>query len=222
VIGWLTCSRADVPSGDGWLSASERTTLAGLRSRGRASDWRLGRWAAKTALMAWDGWAAGDIEVLASPGGAPEVLLAGLAAPVSISLSHRGGRALAVVADPDTGVGCDLELTEPRSAAFVRTWLAPSERAEVEAASGAERRALVNLLWTAKEAATKLRSEGLRLDPRDAVIELDSHPMPNGEWRPLDVRWLDQEVSVPGWWRQEPGWVLACVTDPATPAPVAL
>ena len=49
-------------------------------------------------------------------------------APVSVSLSHRAGRALAVVAHAPAVVGCDLERVEPRSGAFVREWLAPAEQ----------------------------------------------------------------------------------------------
>lgn len=222
VTGWLTRSRADVPAGNGWLSARERATLAGLRSRRRASDWRLGRWAAKAALCAWNGSAPAEVEIVSSEGGAPEALVGGRPAPTSLSLSHRGGRALAVVADVGVAVGCDLELTEPRSGAFVRTWFAPAERASLESAGEAERAAFANLIWTAKEAATKLRREGLRLDPRHAVVELEWQPPADGEWRPLSVHWDREMVTALGWWRQEPGWVFACVSEPPTPVPAAL
>ncbi|MGZ5388059.1 MAG: 4'-phosphopantetheinyl transferase family protein, partial [Solirubrobacterales bacterium] len=163
-IGWLTRSLADVPEGDDWLGPRERAVLDGLRMEKRRSDWRLGRWAAKEALAAWSGAALSEMEVLAADDGAPEAFVRGERADAALSLSHRRGRALAVVADGGVAIGCDLEVIEPRSGAFVRTWLAPAERESVLAAgeAGGARRA--NLLWAAKEAAAKARREGLRLD----------------------------------------------------------
>ena len=79
---------------------------------------------------------ASRIEILAAADGAPEAWLDGERAPVSVSLSHRGGRALAAVAAAPAVVGCDLELVEPRSGAFVREWLAPAEQALVAALDG--------------------------------------------------------------------------------------
>ena len=105
--------------------------------------------------------------------GAPEAWLDGRRCPVSISLSHRAGRALAAVARrADAVMGCDLELIEPRSGAFVREWLAPAEQRLVGDRDGRERALLANLIWTAKEAAAKVRREGLRLDVRHAVVTL--------------------------------------------------
>ena len=70
-----------------------------------------------------------------------------------------------MVADPGLSLGCDLELVEPRSGAFVRTWLARGRAGERQAAAAEPGRPrLANLIWTAKEAAAKARGEGLRLD----------------------------------------------------------
>jgi 4'-phosphopantetheinyl transferase len=218
--GWLTRSLADVPAGDEWLSARERSTLADLHPLRRA-DWRLGRWAAKAAVRAWAGERV-PVEVVASAGGAPEALIAGKRGKAAISLSHRGGRALATVADPELHLGCDLELVEPRSEAFVRTWLAPAERASVSGAAGPWRPQLVNLIWSAKEAAAKARGEGLRLDPGHAVAELEWEPATDGRWRPLGVCWEREQLAVHGWWRQEPGWVFALVSGMPTAAPTPL
>ena len=78
-----------------------------------------------------------------------------------------------MVGEADTALGCDLELIEPRSRAFVNDWLAPAERALVAAAGAGRRDLVANLLWTGKEAAAKVRREGLRLDVRDAVVAPD-------------------------------------------------
>jgi 4'-phosphopantetheinyl transferase len=219
--GWLTRSLADVPAGDDWLSARERAALAELRSRKRSADWRLGRWAAKAALSAWLGSPPGEVEVLAAADGAPQALVGDRPASAALSLSHREGRALAVVADPGLAIGCDLEAVEPRSGAFVRTWLAPAERASLESTDEADRARHANLIWTAKEAAAKTRREGLRLDVREAVVDVETEP-PAGEWRGLTVRWDREGITCRGWWREEPGWVLAFVSEPASPAPVPL
>jgi 4'-phosphopantetheinyl transferase len=219
--GWLTRSLADVPAGDGWLSARERAALAILLAKRRRADWRLGRWAAKAALAEWSGAKLDELEVVASADGAPEALVGAEPAPVALSLSHRGGRALAVVGDPALGIGCDVELVEPRTGAFIRTWLAPAERARLESGGEAGRARHANLIWSAKEAAAKVRREGLRLDVGRAVVEWE--PAANdGEWRPLRVRWEREGTTAHGWWRSEPGWVFTVVSEQRTPAPVAL
>src|SRR5215472_5275 len=95
--GWLSQRQADVPAGDDWLGDSERLVLASLRDARRRADWRLGRWTAKRALGAWLGMAPARFEVLRATDGAPEAWLDGQHSGVSVSLSHRAGRALAVV-----------------------------------------------------------------------------------------------------------------------------
>jgi phosphopantetheinyl transferase len=182
----------------------------------------LGRWAAKAALAARSGGSIGEVEIIASHGGSPEAFVDGERAGAALSLSHRNGRALAVVADVGVAIGCDLEAVEPRSGAFLRTWLAPAERTDVLAAGRTGGARLANLLWTAKEAAAKVRGEGLRLDVRQAIVSLEWDPSSHGEWRPLGVGWDREAVTARGWWREEPGWVFAYVSEPPTPAPVHL
>ena len=206
---WLSRSLADVPPDDGWLGARERSVLDGLKVEKRRVDWRLGRFTAKAAAAAWLGVPAGEVEILAAPDGAPDAWVGGELAPVSVSLTHRAGRAAAVVADAYCAVGCDLELVEPRSDPFVREWFAPWEQ-EVVFAGGERRDLLANLLWSAKEAAVKARREGLRLDPRHAVVDLGNGSSP---WRPLSVTWDNEPWSVDGWWREDGGFVFAVVAE---------
>lgn len=217
-IGWLTRELADVPSHDHWLSEPEREVLAGLRTSKRRADWRLGRWAGKAAIAAWRGCTPEAITIAAADDGAPEVRIDGHGAGVSVSLSHRGGRALAVVADPPTVVGCDLEAIEPRSPAFLREWLGSAERELVGSESGRDQEVAANLVWTAKEAASKARRGGLRLNVRQATVELDDLGRCRGAWRPLRVRWQKDEVDL-GWWRADPEWVMALVSDPGAEEP---
>jgi 4'-phosphopantetheinyl transferase len=215
--GWLTSSLAEVPAADAWLADGERRALAALRVEKRRADWRLGRWAAKAAVGAWLAVPAARIEIVAAADGAPEAWLDGVRVPVSVSLSHRGGRALAAVTAAPGVIGCDLELVEPRSGAFVREWLAPEEQRLVATSAADARDGVANLVWTAKEAAAKLRREGLRLDIRRAVVDVPDVAGRSGEWRSLTVDWGGARSA--GWWRSEPGWVMTIMGDPPPDAP---
>jgi 4'-phosphopantetheinyl transferase len=209
---WLTRSLADVPPGDGWLGVAERTALSRLRIEKRRSDWRLGRCAAKAATAAFLGVDPGRVEIIAAPSGAPVAQLDGARAEVELSLSHRAGRALAVIAPLGAAVGCDLELVEPRSDAFLDQWLAPSEQALVARAPARERPLVANLIWSAKEAAAKARGEGLRLAVRDAEVSFSEAAHGFADWCSLHVDWGDaQPASDDGWFRREPGWVITVV-----------
>lgn len=214
---WLMRCRTDVPAGDGWLGPTERRVLAGLRIAPRRDAWRLGRWTAKTAAGAFLGLPRECIEIIAAPDGAPEVWVSGERAAVSLSLSHRAGRALAVVAAAPAVVGCDLEVVEPRSGAFVREWLSAPEQALVAGLAGSARDRTVNGVWTAKEAVAKVWREGLRLDVRRVVVE---PPAPGRGWRALRVEWDGRSTS--GWWREEPGWVMTVAGEPAPAQPRSL
>jgi 4'-phosphopantetheinyl transferase len=217
MTGWLTRSLADVPAGDAWLGPGERVALARLVIEKRRADWRLGRYAAKTAVGTYLGVDPARVEILATPGGAPVARLDGARADVELSLSHRAGRALAVLAPSGTRVGCDLELVEARSTAFVEQWLAAAEQAFLRRARTGDRAWLANLMWSAKEAATKARGEGLRLDVRHAQVTFGVMAGADG-WRRLHVDWGDDAPDDDGWFRREPSWVIAVVGgDPETP-----
>ncbi len=219
--GWLSQRAADVPAGDGWLGVQEREVLGRLRLERRRADWRLGRWTAKTAVGAWLSLAPARVQILARADGAPEAWLDGQPAPVSVSISHRSGRALAAVADAPAIAGCDLELIEVRSEAFIREWLTPVEQQLVWARDVAGRPLLANLMWTAKEAAAKVRHDGLRLDLRRASVSADEEDT-GLEWRPVRVDWHDGSGATSGWSRAEPGWVMVIAGEPPPARPRAL
>ena len=68
---------------------------------------------------------------------------------------------------------------------------------------------LANLLWSAKEASTKARGEGLRLAVRSAEVVLDESPAGEEGWVPLRVDWgADRDY---GWFRREGEWVMTVV-----------
>jgi 4'-phosphopantetheinyl transferase len=212
-IFWLEADRSKVPDHDSWLGPGERDVLRGFRIPKRREDWRLGRWTAKRALAGtpWlseltsrAGAAAGRtnrsgvydagqfaslsrVEIRAAEDGAPEAALDGVELPVSLSLSHSEGRALAAVAAEELAIGCDIELVESRSSEFVHDYFTPAERAAIDAA-GPDRRALAaTLMWSAKESALKALRVGLRFDTRSVEVR----PCRGAE----DRGWLALEAS---------------------------
>ena len=175
-VYWLELRQADVPDGNDWLSAGELARLDAMRFPKRRADWRLGRWTAKRALSAYLK-ASGDLpppladmEVRAAASGAPEAFLAAKPAGVIISLSHRNGTALCTITPSAAQLGCDLELIEPRSEAFVADYFTGAEQALVAQSPAADRPQLLALLWSAKESALKALHEGLRLDTRSVTV----------------------------------------------------
>jgi 4'-phosphopantetheinyl transferase len=225
-VAWLEQAAADVPATDDWLAPAERARLAELRAPTRRADWRLGRWTAKRAVAArlasgGSAPAAAAVEVRAAPDGAPEVLVGGHPAPLAVSLSHRAGLAVCMVAPAGAALGCDLELVEPRSDAFVADYLTTPERAAVQAAAAADRPLLVALLWSAKESALKALRTGLRLDTRWVAVDPPA-PAGHGRWRPLTVRHPATGRVFHGWWRHDGGRVLTMVAapPPASPQPL--
>lgn len=216
--GWLSRCSAEVPANDDWLGPAERCVLATLRTERRRDDWRLGRFGAKAAVGAWLSVPTEGIEILAADDGAPEAWIGHERAAVSLSISHSAGRSLVVVASAPNVVGCDLEVVEPRSGAFVREWLTPPEHGLLAAYGEDHRARLANLMWTGKEAAAKALRQGLRLDVRGAVVAPADAGGTEGVWRALRVDWQDGAGTMTGWWRIEHRWVMAVVGRPA-PAP---
>lgn len=215
-------TEADVPAENEWLSARELSSLCSMRFAKRRNDWRLGRWTAKRALAAClnlpsDLSALANTEIIAAPSGAPEVFLFRRTSHVTISLSHRAGRAMCGVALSGDRIGCDLEMIEPRSDAFTADYFTASEQALVERTPTQEWPLLVTLLWSAKESALKALHTGLRLNttcldvqfveeflpPAGQLRPLPFAPGQAGHpdgWRPLLVRYSGGEILC-GWWR---------------------
>lgn len=223
-VHWLECVATEVPADDRWLSPEELRVQRGLLVPKRRSDWRLGRWTAKQAVAAHlhlpnNPPSLSHIEVRAAPSGAPEVLLSHLPAALCISIAHSGGLAACAVARPGLALGCDVELIEPRSEAFVADYFVDSERALIAASSAADQPWVATLLWSAKESALKALQEGLRLDTRSVEARLGVGSAIE-EWRPLTVSAGDRIFS--GWWRRDDKFVRAVVANPAPAAPRTL
>lgn len=228
------CGLGEVGADDAWLSTVEAERLASLRFEKRRSETRMGRWTAKCAVgrflgLPVDDWIAGRsnglgrIGIRNAPGGAPEAFVDDEPAGVSISMTDRADWAVCVVAgDPTMSVGCDLELVEQRSAAFVTDWFTAPEREMIATADPSEHDLLANLVWSAKESALKALGTGLRRDTRSVEVRLGS--IVSEGWCSLEVRSLDADddgATFPGWWRRFGGFVLTCAADAPLDPPTA-
>jgi 4'-phosphopantetheinyl transferase len=224
-VYWFEQSIADIPAEDDWLSEREQLHLSGFRILKRRDDWRLGRWTAKLALALFFEVPAhppllAKIEVVPAASGAPEVLFSNVPAPVTISLTHSSCRAACLLAAPGIDLGCDLELIEPRSDAFIRDYFTDEEQRFIQCAGENERSQLATLLWSAKESALKALHEGLRMNTRTLAVHVGEMARVIDGWRALEVR--NQERLFRGWWRESDGMVQTMVADPLPNPPVLL
>jgi 4'-phosphopantetheinyl transferase len=174
-VRWFEQSQAEVPAHQRWLSAWETLHVERLRIPKRRSDWLLGRWTAKRALAESLGWISvpetlSRIEVWPALSGAPQPFVDGSPPSLSMSLSHAGGRAACAVGPVDVAVGCDLEVVEPRSDAFVADYFTGEEQAALREISDDQRTERITAIWSAKESALKAMQVGLRVDTRSLAI----------------------------------------------------
>ena len=225
-VYWLEQSEADVPAENNWLSENEAVRLNGMRFAKRRADWRLGRWTAKRALsVCMDVPAHPQVfkkmDIRAASSGAPEVFFANRPAAVTISLSHRDGVAACAVAKSGVEIGCDLEMVEPRSDAFVADYFTIEEQALVARASAEDRPRLLALLWSAKESALKALHEGLRLDTRCVVVNPFDGSFDLNGWSPLHVRYT-AGVLFHGWWHLADNILRTVVASPRPDSPTPL
>ncbi len=222
---WVYQSEADLPPSEGWLSAFEAERARGMRFAKRRNDFLVGRWAAKTALARHLGRtpeerALAELEVRNARGGAPEAFVAGRPAGVAISLTDRAGWAVCALGPPDLSIGCDLELVEPRSDAFVADFLTRAERDAVRSAgSAAQRHELASLLWCAKESALKVLRTGLRRDTRSVEVTFPGAPVAG--WSRLSIQ-TEEGAHIAGWWRRFGVFLLCVSANREIPAPEAL
>jgi 4'-phosphopantetheinyl transferase len=208
---WLQKTICEVPSDNNdWLSANEQDYLHSLRVTNRSQDWRLGRWAAKSAVasyLRWDWNRINEIEILSATSGAPEAHLPCGDAP-TISISHRGGIAMCSVGPKDSVLGCDLELIETRSDTFMRDYFTEGEFALVQQLSAAARSLFANLIWSAKESTLKALHEGLRIPTNQLEVyfpffngncqEIEIESAARQQWQLLLIGYQSRQFV--GWW----------------------
>jgi 4'-phosphopantetheinyl transferase len=225
VTWWLARGEEQLPAMGEWLNAAERARADGLRYTKRRTDFLLGRWTLKLAVarvLHWpdDAASLARIESRPAPGGAPLLYIDGQPADYGVSLTDRAGGAVCLVTAPAAAVGCDLEIVEPRSGAFVRDYLTQAERRLV-AAAGPARDKAANLVWSAKESALKVLGTGLRRDTRSVEVTVTELGPPEYTWSPLQVRTAEGAVFG-GWWRQSGVFLVTACWPGGGPPPAAL
>jgi len=227
---WHSAGEHELPPDPAWLAPCERQLAATLRFTKRRNDYLLGRFVGKTAVAR----ALGLGEELASlerievrnqrtgpERGAPEVYVEGAPAPVEISITDRAGWGICTLGPPGLRVGCDLELVEARSDAFVADYLTAFEQEFVAAGQGEEsRRVRANVVWSAKESVLKVLRTGLRRDTRSVEIRISDGPDSHG-WRPLNANSVEGRAFA-GWWRREGAFLLTVAFEGPTSPPRAL
>jgi 4'-phosphopantetheinyl transferase len=215
-LRWLARAEHDVPGGDGWLSAAEAAASASMRFTKKRREFQVSRWAAKQAMAMLPGMARRAIdpallEVRHHPSGAPEAWFDGRPLPVGISLTDRAGWAVCLLGLAPGDVGCDLEIVEPRSAAFVRDFFTMRERRYI---GDSDLRA--NLVWSAKESALKVLRTGLRRDTRTVEVTVREG---GSAWSELIVR-VDEAGTLEGWWARYGDFLLTVATAIPAPPPI--
>lgn len=153
-----------------------------------------------------------SIEIRPAPSGAPQAYLRGALLPLAISISHRDGRAACAISETSRAIGCDLELIEPRTDAFITDYFTDSEQALIHRVPADQLFAAVAILWSAKESALKALGEGLRMDTRSVVVaqySLDTietvcltASSPADAWHELNVLCTATRENFTGAWQQ--------------------
>jgi 4'-phosphopantetheinyl transferase len=226
---WFEQCYDDVPHTDDWLSEAELACFSRLRIAKRRADWRLGRWTAKRGFaqvldLPFSHSALSSITITATASGAPTVTIACRLQPVTISVSHRNGRAVCALALGSIALGCDIEVVEAKSAAFVADYFTSEEQDLIARSTQDLHPLLASLLWSAKESALKALQVGLRADTRSVAVDtyaLEGRLSSNYEWHNLTVRSADAG-EFHGWWRREDNVLHTVVAQPRPRRPIDL
>ncbi len=141
---------------------------------------------------------------------------------------------------PGTMLGCDLELVEPRSDAFLADYFTADEQALVALAPAVERDKVVNLLWSAKESALKALGVGTAPGFPQRECSLGRRLLVNQVIDPIASQaCLSRQLRAPmagmryrcdytgghvfqGWWQQTESLLRTTVAYPAPEQPVPL
>lgn len=226
---WLASGEHEVPEDPSWMTAREAARAAGMRFTKRRSEYLLRRWVGKRAVALTTGTptdvsSLARIEVANHASGAPFVLVDGSPAGLEVSLTDRAGWAVALVGDDLRGVGCDLEIVEPRSTGFVTDFLTPAEQNYLDGlTTDDDRHEAANLLWSAKESALKVLKTGLRRDTRSVEVTVvppgaEGAPPPWGRLRITTAEGL----GFSGWWMRAGEFVFTVAASSPSRPPEAL
>ena len=224
---WFSQGEPHLPHGLAWLSPAERVHHDRMRYSKRRVEFLVARWTAKQAVVHAQGRHPGEVrwdrvEIGHAPDGAPVPHVDGQPWDRRLSMTDRAGWAVTVVSPDQTEVGCDLELVEARSPAFVADWFTPHEQRFVAGATDDDARFLrANLVWSAKESALKVLRTGLRRDTRSVEVRCEAdRGGDGGRWSPLTVTAVEG-ATFPGWWCRLGDFVLTFAAAAAMSEPVA-
>jgi phosphopantetheinyl transferase (holo-ACP synthase) len=168
-----------------YLGEEERDEYFALTPKAQR-DWIVGRIAVKDAVrdVLWQRGAGPifplEVRVRNDERGRPLVDVPG-DERLSVSLSHRGGVAVAAVT-VDGVAGIDLEVVEPRSDTFAAMCMGDDE---IALGAGLPHDVWVARAWTAKEAVAKADGTGLQGRPKDFVVR-----RVDGDWTQVNDRWV--------------------------------
>lgn len=220
-IRWHAIGMDDVPVDDDWLDEYERARFSTMVFPKRRSESRLGRWTAKATIACAFGMdqtraELARIAVRNAPDGAPESTIDGAGIDAVIAMTDRADWAVCAIRRGPERIGCDLEVIEPRSRAFVDDYFTPAERGVV---NDGDHDLLANLIWSAKESALKVLRTGLRRDTR--TVEVTLGDARRGGWQSFTV---DDAEGDPqwGWWIRHGEFILTVACAVPTEPPVAL
>jgi 4'-phosphopantetheinyl transferase len=221
-VCWDSSGMQHLPAAGDWQDAVLTERLRGLPYTKRREEARLARWTAKNAVALALGLDPNprqlrDIVIRNAPDGAPEATIGGEPLDAVIAMTDRADWAVCAVMGGTRRVGCDLELVEPRSPAFVRDYFTPAEQDAIHTAQ--EPHATANLLWSAKESALKVLRTGLRRDTRSVEVSLGGDT--DGDWQSLAVADIEGGCF-PGWWKRCGSFLLTVVAEESFSAPRSL
>jgi len=136
------------------------------KNEARLCDWLAGRCAGKRAVAARCGVPVERLQLVSQAGSAPRCMVLDGARwthlPVSLSIAHCDGVAIAAAADSSTRVGVDIERVGEIAPEHLRYFLAPSESCTD-----------VSLAWVLKEAAWKALGLGPAVPFTDVQLSFD-------------------------------------------------
>lgn len=155
-----------------YLTGRETARVDGSKTMGHRNAILRGVVAAKDGLKQWlalhrgvDTLFPSEIEIGHDEHGAPVGIVAGQAAPLALSISHKPDIAAVLVGGAQR-VGIDVECIETRGDAFERLNYDADEITFFAAQPDTERAFWQTLFWTAKEAWGKCNGRGLAGAPR--------------------------------------------------------
>jgi phosphopantetheinyl transferase len=203
------------------LGNEEKAELERLRVPKRRAEWLAARLAVKELYRKSSDPATAIpdncIQIKKEESGVPYLSLDGLGRATGwLSLSHSEGKVFCALSHNE-GVrfGVDLEKVVPRSPEFVHDFFTETEIQQVGKLSGHDRDALVNLIWSTKEAVLKAIGLGLQRDTRQVEVLTKRYSGRMDGWSSLEVLiYFDEINKWKVFWREESGYMLTlCISD---------